>query len=206
MFVVNSRLGLSCAAGQRPHCSCSRRPAILIPRLRMHFAEFLNGGFPAHLGILSLPTCVGFRYGRGNLARGFSWRVSRGLRLPHEGSPPLRARFPSHARRAPPVARPASPPRRPRASAIPRGAGMFASCPFAVAHRLGLGPGFPRDDERCPGDLGLSVGRIPAALLATHTGILAPASSTCPRGHASPAAGRSPTGRIAAPPRLRLRA
>ena len=29
----------------------------------MHFAEFLNEGFPAHLRILSPPTCVGLRYG-----------------------------------------------------------------------------------------------------------------------------------------------
>ena len=27
-------------------------------------AEFLNEGFPAHLRILSPPTCVGLRYGR----------------------------------------------------------------------------------------------------------------------------------------------
>ena len=37
--------------------------ATLIPKLRVHFAEFLNEGSPAHLRILSPPTCVGLRYG-----------------------------------------------------------------------------------------------------------------------------------------------
>ena len=37
--------------------------ALLIPKLRSHFAEFLNKGYLAHLRILSSPTCVGLRYG-----------------------------------------------------------------------------------------------------------------------------------------------
>ena len=35
----------------------------LLPKLRGHFAEFLNKGSLARLRILSLPTCVGLRYG-----------------------------------------------------------------------------------------------------------------------------------------------
>ena len=38
--------------------------APLIPKLRGHFAEFLNKGSPVRLRILSSPTCVGLRYGR----------------------------------------------------------------------------------------------------------------------------------------------
>ena len=38
----------------------------------MHFAEFLNEGFPAHLRILSPPTCVGFGTGTCLLVRSFS--------------------------------------------------------------------------------------------------------------------------------------
>ena len=38
----------------------------------MHFAEFLNEGFPAHLRILSPPTCVGFGTGHKFLTRSFS--------------------------------------------------------------------------------------------------------------------------------------
>ena len=38
--------------------------AILLPRLRNHFAEFLNGGYLDHLRLLASPTCVGCGYGR----------------------------------------------------------------------------------------------------------------------------------------------
>ena len=37
--------------------------ASLLPKLRDHFAEFLNEGSPDRLGILYPPTCVGLRYG-----------------------------------------------------------------------------------------------------------------------------------------------
>ena len=37
--------------------------ALLLPKLRSHFAEFLNKGYLAHLRILSSSTCVGLRYG-----------------------------------------------------------------------------------------------------------------------------------------------
>ena len=36
--------------------------AYLLPKLRYHFAEFLNQGSLKRLGILSPPTCVGLRY------------------------------------------------------------------------------------------------------------------------------------------------
>jgi hypothetical protein len=35
----------------------------LLPKLRCHFAEFLNQGSLKRLRILSSPTCVGLRYG-----------------------------------------------------------------------------------------------------------------------------------------------
>ena len=37
--------------------------AILLPKLRNHFAEFLNQSYLARLGILYLSTCVGLGYG-----------------------------------------------------------------------------------------------------------------------------------------------
>jgi hypothetical protein len=37
--------------------------AHLLPKLRCHFAEFLNQGSLKRLRILSSPTCVGLRYG-----------------------------------------------------------------------------------------------------------------------------------------------
>ena len=55
MFLVNSRLGLFSAA-------CHRQ-APLLPKLRGHFAEFLDNTSLAGLRILSSPTCVGLRYG-----------------------------------------------------------------------------------------------------------------------------------------------
>ena len=37
--------------------------ASLLPKLRDHFAEFLNEGSLERLRIFSTPTCVGLRYG-----------------------------------------------------------------------------------------------------------------------------------------------
>jgi hypothetical protein len=48
--------------------------ASLLPKLRDHFAEFLNEGSSDRLGILYLPTCVGFGTGTRHLPRRFSWR------------------------------------------------------------------------------------------------------------------------------------
>jgi hypothetical protein len=64
VFVVNSRLGLFSATSKcfdRFISTHSKAP--LLPKLRGYFAEFLNEGYPAHLRILSPPTCVGLRYG-----------------------------------------------------------------------------------------------------------------------------------------------
>ena len=71
--MVNSRLGHVAAAP-----SGSRREAghptgaPLLPKLRGHFAEFLNEGSLDRLGMLYLPTCVGFGTGAFPLPRGFS--------------------------------------------------------------------------------------------------------------------------------------
>ena len=51
--------------------------APLLPKLRGHFAEFLNHSSPARLSIFYLTTCVGYGYGPyTHIARGFS-RQSR---------------------------------------------------------------------------------------------------------------------------------
>ena len=54
--------------------------APLLPKLRGHFAEFLDNASPAGLGILSPSTCVGLRYGCGMNDSGFSWYMARMLR------------------------------------------------------------------------------------------------------------------------------
>ena len=46
--------------------------ALLLPKLRSYFAEFLNEGYLARLSILYLPTCVGFSTDTSFLLRGFS--------------------------------------------------------------------------------------------------------------------------------------
>jgi hypothetical protein len=64
VFLVNSRLGLVCAtpSGLRRETS-HPSGVILIPKLRMQFAEFLNQGYLDRLRILYVPTCVGLGYG-----------------------------------------------------------------------------------------------------------------------------------------------
>ena len=62
MFLVNSRFPLFSAATTS---STRRSPAAapLLPKLRGHFAEFLNHSSPDRLSILYLTTCVGLGYG-----------------------------------------------------------------------------------------------------------------------------------------------
>jgi hypothetical protein len=57
-----------------PVKGCHSTGASLLPKLRDHFAEFLNEGSSDRLGILYLPTCVGFGTGTTSLPRGFSRR------------------------------------------------------------------------------------------------------------------------------------
>jgi hypothetical protein len=73
--------------------------APLLPKLRGHFAEFLNEGSSDRLGILYLPTCVGFGTGTRHLPRRFSRRhgfrnfAPEGARYPVSGLRP--ADFPT---------------------------------------------------------------------------------------------------------------
>ena len=65
VFLVNSRLGhftaTSSGCGREVH---DPSEAPLLPKLRGYFAEFLSGHSLTRLGILSLSTCVGLRYGQ----------------------------------------------------------------------------------------------------------------------------------------------
>ena len=75
MFLVNSRLRQFTAAPSGSDSKCRHLSgAPLLPKLRGHFAEFLNEGYLDHLSILYLPTCVGFGTGTRVLPRGFSRR------------------------------------------------------------------------------------------------------------------------------------
>ena len=73
--MVNSRLGqFSAAPSSSGREVLHSTGASLLPKLRDHFAEFLNESSSDHLGILYLPTCVGFGTGTSHLPRRFSRR------------------------------------------------------------------------------------------------------------------------------------
>ena len=176
--------------------------AILLPKLRMLFAEFLNEGCSARLGILSPPTCVGFGTGAVVLVRDFSWQCSsldfdssRRILLPIGSRPymgdlppiqPTALDAPFHScAQAPPCV-------------IPSSIGLLQyrnlhRLSIAYAFRLGLGPDLPWGDERCPGIFRLSANQILAGLFVTHTGILTTIRSNCPLGQPSSLIVRSPT-------------
>ena len=64
MFLVNSRFPQSSAASSGSEREVLHpTEALLLPKLRGYFAEFLNHSSPDRLGILYLPTCVGLGYG-----------------------------------------------------------------------------------------------------------------------------------------------
>ena len=64
---------------------------------------------------------------------------------------------------------------------------------IAFAFALRLRPDLPYVDQRCVGNLGLTVSWILTRIVATHAGILTPARSTLISMTASLHAGRSPT-------------
>ena len=64
MFLINSRLGHFTATSlSSTSVSFHLLEAILLPKLRIHFAEFLNMVSLKRLGMFYLPTCVGLGYG-----------------------------------------------------------------------------------------------------------------------------------------------
>ncbi len=65
VFLINSRFPLFSATPQHSNrTGSSRHRAPLLPKLRGHFAEFLNHSSPERLSIFNLTTCVGLGYGR----------------------------------------------------------------------------------------------------------------------------------------------
>ena len=90
MFLLNSCLG---------HFSAAACAALLLPKLRSHFAEFLNNTSPAGLRILSSSTCVGLRYGPLLHDSGFSRQEGAAASLlcfaPHHAFVLCRTDFPT---------------------------------------------------------------------------------------------------------------
>ncbi len=160
MFLLNSCLSLFSAA------ACA---APLLPKLRGHFAEFLNNASPAGLRILSPSTCVGLRYGCCIINSGFSRHASCGLRYflsLHLRASDWHAAFPSCLLL--PLCR-SSLSRLPLPSCVPavllyRSTGISTCCPSAAPSGLALGPDLPGADQLYPGILGFSAWRIPTSI------------------------------------------
>ena len=177
--------------------------APLLPKLRGHFAEFLDNASSAGLGILSPSTCVGLRYGCGANDSGFSRRAARAL--------PYLISVVSRRVRPLPVFPGSCTFRFPRGS-FPGGASR--ACPrssvasqYRNLHLLSIGYGSrprlrPRLTQRRsallwkPRIFGLGDSR---PHLATHSGILSSHASTDPCGPASPAWQCSPTDCLSSP-------
>ena len=156
MFLLNSCLG---------QFSAAILLALLLPKLRSHFAEFLNNASPVGLRILSSSTCVGLRYGYVYHYSGFSWHMAH--TLPYFGSVhitssdckedllslllPRLYRF--------------SLSRLVLSTCVPtvlgtHSTGISTCYPSTTSFDLALGPDLPRADQLYSGNLGYSAGRI----------------------------------------------
>ena len=164
--------------------------APLLPKLRGHFAEFLNNASPAGLRILSSSTCVGLWYGYSILLSGFSRQLEsdasllvvrsasqlcfmRRICLPHSSSACTGLSFPG--------------------SSYPSASPHFKILQCRNLHLLSIGYALrPRLRSRLTqGRSALPwkpwiFGREDSHLtLATHSGILSSHTSTSPYGSAS---------------------
>ena len=139
--------------------------APLLPKLRGHFAEFLNNASSVGLRILSSSTCVGLRYGYVLYNSGFSWHMAH--MLPYSfsvhvtssdcetGLPiPLLPRLyrSSHSRLTLSTCVPTV--------LMTHSTGISTCCPSTTYFYLALGPDLPRADQLYSGNLGYSAGRI----------------------------------------------
>ena len=130
------------------HCGLISE-APLFPKLRGHYAEFLNNPSPVGLRILSSSTCVGLRYGHLSIRQNFSRLVIRWL--PYLFSVPF-ARVNQ---------RPG-----PDSSKCPSGLsfggyGISTVCASTTPLGLALAPGLPWADEPSPRNLRFSAIMIP---------------------------------------------
>ena len=149
---------------------CGRfAPAPLLPKLRGHFAEFLDNASSVGLRILSSSTCVGLRYGCCINNSGFSRRMAHGL--PYSDSvriTPLDCRTDLPVRLLLRLHR-IFHFRLPLSTRVPTvllysSTGISTCCPSATPLGLALGPDLPRADQHYSGNLGYSAGRIPTFL------------------------------------------
>ena len=136
--------------------ACFQAP--LIPKLRGHFAEFLNNPSPVGLRILSSSTCVGLRYGHPAFSLSRLWTSRTSLLV----FGPLRPDLPISGFRYSKV------------SAFNRqgGYGISTVCASTTPSGLALAPGLPGADEPTPGNL-----RFSTITILTQFSLLIPAFS-----------------------------
>ena len=228
MFLVNSRFPLVSAAPSGFHPT----EALLLPKLRRYFAEFLNHSSPDRLSILYPPTCVGLGYGRrvnsldaflgsmgsmtSPLRLGITPQASRGPDLPRPH--PKRLPLDNQRQGSPTLLRPAFAARtkvcqfaRRQPLSTP-GLGFTRTRRYWNINQLCIDYAFrPRLSSRLTLG-GLAFPRNPWAFgggvshpsLATHASILTRTRSTTVHTPASLPVRRSPTTPLARGPRLRL--
>ena len=147
--------------------SFSRAP--LLPKLRGHFAEFLNNASPAGLRILSSSTCVGLRYGCDIRNSGFSRQPVSMLRYFCS----LRITLSDCMADLPAILLwclhriflfRLMPSRCVPTVLIYHSTGISTCCPSATSSDLALGPDLPRADQLYPGNLGYSAEKILTSL------------------------------------------
>ena len=139
--------------------------APLLPKLRGHFAEFLNNASPAGLRILSSSTCVGLRYGYDIHNSSFSWHMAHILPysssvhftssdcladLPTKLLPRLYRSFLSRLMLSTCVP----------TVLIYHSTGISTCYPSTTSFDLALGPDLPRADQLYSGNLRYSAKRI----------------------------------------------
>ena len=139
--------------------------ALLLPKLRSHFAEFLDNASPVGLRILSSSTCVGLRYGYCINNSGFSRRMAHvfpyfsSVRvtssdcqtdLPAALLPRLCRAL--HSRLVLSICVPTV--------LLYSSTGISTCCPSATPLGLALGPDLPRADQLYSGNLRYSAVRI----------------------------------------------
>ena len=152
MFLLNSCLGQFSAA-------CFQAP--LLPKLRGHFAEFLNNASPAGLRILSSSTCVGLRYGYSTNNSSFSWHRAHGLLYFSSIRITSSACWTDLPTQHLPRLHRLSLFRLPLSPCVPTvllycSTGISTCCPSATPLGLALGPDFPRADHLDSGILRFS--------------------------------------------------
>ena len=143
--------------------------ALLLPKLRSHFAEFLNNASPVGLSILSSSTCVGLRYGHVYNNSGFSWQLAHTLPYFFFGPHHVFGLHGGFAFRTPTSLAPGFPFPVVLSHCVPtvlyiRGTGISTCCPSTTSFDLALGPDLPRADQLYSGNLRYSAGRIPTFL------------------------------------------